>query len=120
VLVFHCKSCDYTEDADPSAWCVYRNEVHHTSKERTVILQVRPMRATHPPPAHILAGIGGFAPVAACRRDKRQFSVLHLALWAAAAELAWQHAQQMRLLSSGIMCHEGRACCCSVYLCSRS
>ena len=42
MLVFHCKSCDYTEDADPSAWCVYRNEVHHTSKERTVILQVRP------------------------------------------------------------------------------
>jgi len=41
VLVFHCKSCDYTEDADPSDWCVYRNEVHHTSKERTVILQVR-------------------------------------------------------------------------------
>jgi len=40
VLVFHCKSCDYTEDADPSDWCVYRNEVHHTSKERTVILQV--------------------------------------------------------------------------------
>ena len=44
VLVFHCKSCDYTEDADPSDWCVYRNEVHHTSKERTVILQVRPVR----------------------------------------------------------------------------
>ena len=44
MLVFHCKSCDYTEDADPSDWCVYRNEVHHTSKERTVILQVRRVR----------------------------------------------------------------------------
>ena len=33
------RNCGYQEDADPSNWCVYRNEVHHTSKERTVILQ---------------------------------------------------------------------------------
>lgn len=38
-LVYRCKNCGYVEDADPSNWCVYRNEVHHTSKERTVILQ---------------------------------------------------------------------------------
>ena len=42
VLVYHCQNCGYQEDADPSNWCVYRNEVHHTSKERTVILQVSP------------------------------------------------------------------------------
>jgi hypothetical protein len=28
------------EDADPADWCVYRNEVHHTSKEKSVVLQV--------------------------------------------------------------------------------
>ena len=27
--------------ASVCSWCVYRNEVHHTSQERTVILQVR-------------------------------------------------------------------------------
>ena len=42
MLVYHCQNCGYQEDADPSNWCVYRNEVHHTSKERTVILQVSP------------------------------------------------------------------------------
>lgn len=39
-LVMSCR-CGYQEDVDPSRWCVYRNEVHHTSKERTVILRVR-------------------------------------------------------------------------------
>jgi DNA-directed RNA polymerase subunit M/transcription elongation factor TFIIS len=39
-LVVSCR-CGYQEDVDPSRWCVYRNEVHHTSKERTVILRVR-------------------------------------------------------------------------------
>lgn len=34
-------SCPYQEDADPSDWCVYRNEVHHTSREKSVVLQVR-------------------------------------------------------------------------------
>ena len=38
-LVVSCR-CGYQEDVDPSRWCVYRNEVHHTSKERTVILRV--------------------------------------------------------------------------------
>ena len=32
--------CCLQEDADPSDWCVYRNEVHHTSKEKSVVLQV--------------------------------------------------------------------------------
>lgn len=40
VLVFFCRSCNYQEDADPSEWCVYRNEVHHTAKEKNVVLQV--------------------------------------------------------------------------------
>jgi hypothetical protein len=40
-LVVSCR-CGYQEDVDPSRWCVYRNEVHHTSKERTVILRVSP------------------------------------------------------------------------------
>lgn len=40
-------SCPYQEDADPSDWCVYRNEVHHTSREKSVVLQVR----AHPPAA---------------------------------------------------------------------
>lgn len=39
-LVYVCRSCQYREDADPSDWCVYRNEVHHTSKEKSVVLQV--------------------------------------------------------------------------------
>ena len=39
-LVVSCR-CGYQEDVDPARWCVYRNEVHHTSKERTVILRVR-------------------------------------------------------------------------------
>lgn len=37
-LVVSCR-CGNQEDLDPSKWCVYRNEVHHTSQERTVILQ---------------------------------------------------------------------------------
>ena len=41
MLVYFCRSCQYQEDADPSEWCVYRNEVHHTSREKTVVLQVR-------------------------------------------------------------------------------
>jgi len=40
VLVYFCRSCRYQEDADPSEWCVYRNEVHHTSREKSVVLQV--------------------------------------------------------------------------------
>lgn len=39
VLVYFCRSCPYQEDADPSDWCVYRNEVHHTSREKSVVLQ---------------------------------------------------------------------------------
>ncbi|EIE21478.1 DNA-directed RNA polymerase II, 14.5 kDa polypeptide [Coccomyxa subellipsoidea C-169] len=38
-LVYHCRNCGYQEDADPSNYCVYRNEITHTNKERTVILQ---------------------------------------------------------------------------------
>ncbi|KAK9907932.1 hypothetical protein WJX75_000166 [Coccomyxa subellipsoidea] len=38
-LVYHCRNCGYTEDADPSNYCVYRNEIVHTNKERTVIYQ---------------------------------------------------------------------------------
>lgn len=40
--VYFCRSCPYQEDADPADWCVYRNEVHHSSREKTVVLQVRP------------------------------------------------------------------------------
>ena len=40
VLVYFCRSCAYKEDADPSEWCVYRNEVHHTQKEKSIVLQV--------------------------------------------------------------------------------
>ncbi len=43
-LVVSCR-CGYQEDVDPARWCVYRNEVHHTSKERTVILRVRALHA---------------------------------------------------------------------------
>ncbi|DBA72699.1 hypothetical protein WJX82_007126 [Trebouxia sp. C0006] len=44
VLIYACKSCSYEEDADPlnkeyGGWCVYRNEVHHSNKEKTVILK---------------------------------------------------------------------------------
>ncbi|KAI3436071.1 hypothetical protein D9Q98_002129 [Chlorella vulgaris] len=39
VLVYFCRSCQYQEDADPKDWCVYRNEVQHTSREKTVVLQ---------------------------------------------------------------------------------
>lgn len=44
VLVYGCLSCSYEEDADPlnkeyGGWCVYRNEVHHSNKEKTVILK---------------------------------------------------------------------------------
>jgi DNA-directed RNA polymerase II subunit RPB9 len=50
-LVYHCRSCGHTEDADPSDWCVYRNEVHHTSREKSVVLQVRRVsRVPSPPP----------------------------------------------------------------------
>ncbi|KAL6766507.1 RPB9 [Auxenochlorella protothecoides x Auxenochlorella symbiontica] len=38
-LVYHCRSCPYVEAADPSEWCVFRNEVQHTSKEKLVVLQ---------------------------------------------------------------------------------
>ncbi len=40
-LVYVCRSCGYKEDADPKDWCVYRNEVHHTSREKSIVLQVR-------------------------------------------------------------------------------
>ncbi|BDA44701.1 DNA-directed RNA polymerase II subunit RPB9 [Coccomyxa sp. Obi] len=38
-LVYQCRNCGYREDAHPSSYCVYRNEITHTHKERTVILQ---------------------------------------------------------------------------------
>lgn len=38
-LVYTCRSCGYSEDADPSEWCVYRNEVRHSAKEKTIILK---------------------------------------------------------------------------------
>ncbi|EFN53258.1 hypothetical protein CHLNCDRAFT_25864 [Chlorella variabilis] len=38
-LVYFCRSCQYQEDADPKEWCVYRNEVQHTSREKSVVLQ---------------------------------------------------------------------------------
>lgn len=41
VLVYTCRNCGFTEDAPTTEWCVYRNEVHHTSKEKSVVLQVR-------------------------------------------------------------------------------
>lgn len=39
-LVYFCRSCGYQEDVETSEWCVYRNEVHHTAKEKNVVLQV--------------------------------------------------------------------------------
>ena len=39
-LVYVCRNCPYVEAADPSDWCVYRNEVQHSSKEKLVVLQV--------------------------------------------------------------------------------
>lgn len=39
-LVYHCRNCGYQEDVAPGEWCVYRNEVHHTAKEKNVVLQV--------------------------------------------------------------------------------
>lgn len=44
-LVYFCRSCGYQEDAHPSEWCVYRNEVQHTSREKSVVLQVGAGRA---------------------------------------------------------------------------
>lgn len=38
-LVYQCRNCPYVEDADPSEWCVYRNEIQHSSKEKLVVLQ---------------------------------------------------------------------------------
>lgn len=40
-LVYFCRSCGYQEDVEPTEWCVFRNEVHHTAKEKNVVLQVR-------------------------------------------------------------------------------
>ena len=36
--------CPVQEDANPNdqesgSWCVYRNEIHHTTKEKTVVLK---------------------------------------------------------------------------------
>ena len=39
VLVYYCRGCGYKEDAAPSDWCVFRNEVHHTSREKAIVLQ---------------------------------------------------------------------------------
>lgn len=39
VLTFVCRACGYVEDAPPSEWCVYRNEVHHSTREKLVVLQ---------------------------------------------------------------------------------
>ena len=39
-LIYVCRNCGYKEDAAPSDWCVYRNEVHHTSREKSIVLQV--------------------------------------------------------------------------------
>ena len=44
-LVYFCRSCGYQEDVEPTEWCVYRNEVHHTAKEKNVVLQVRTSQA---------------------------------------------------------------------------
>jgi DNA-directed RNA polymerase II subunit RPB9 len=52
-LVYICRSCGYKEDADPSEWCVYRNEVHHTSREKSVVLQVRRAAAAAAAAAHL-------------------------------------------------------------------
>lgn len=38
-LVYECRNCHNREDVPQSEWCVYRNEVHHTHQERTIILQ---------------------------------------------------------------------------------
>ncbi|GAB4821808.1 hypothetical protein N2152v2_008854 [Parachlorella kessleri] len=38
-LVYFCRSCGYQEDVETTEWCVYRNEVHHTAKEKNVVLQ---------------------------------------------------------------------------------
>ena len=38
-----CRNCGYAEDAPPDNWCVHRNEIHHSHRERTVVL--RDMRA---------------------------------------------------------------------------
>jgi DNA-directed RNA polymerase II subunit RPB9 len=38
-LVYYCRGCGYKEDAAPSDWCVFRNEVHHTSREKAIVLQ---------------------------------------------------------------------------------
>mmetsp|Transcript_14974 Transcript_14974/g.42044 ORF Transcript_14974/g.42044 Transcript_14974/m.42044 type:complete len:116 (-) Transcript_14974:624-971(-) len=37
-LVYYCKNCSYTEDADEVDWCVYRNAVKEV-KDKTVITQ---------------------------------------------------------------------------------
>lgn len=41
-LIYFCRGCGYKEDVDPSEWCVFRNEVHHTSREKAIVLQVCP------------------------------------------------------------------------------
>ena len=38
-LVYYCKNCSYTEDAEEADWCVYRNAVKEV-KDKTVITQV--------------------------------------------------------------------------------
>ncbi|KAK9792281.1 hypothetical protein WJX73_010126 [Symbiochloris irregularis] len=39
VLIYVCRNCGYSEDAPSDNWCVYRNEIKHSQRERTVILQ---------------------------------------------------------------------------------
>lgn len=43
-LVYVCRSCNHKVDADPTDYCVYRNDVHHTSGEKTTVLQVSERR----------------------------------------------------------------------------
>ena len=38
VLTYCCRHCQHVEDVPPTEWCVYRNEIVHTSQDKTVIL----------------------------------------------------------------------------------
>jgi DNA-directed RNA polymerase subunit M/transcription elongation factor TFIIS len=73
VLVYFCRSCQYQEDADPKDWCVYRNEVQHTSREKTVVLQVRPRldEHTHAWAALLLVAAASHGVLAASQQQHR-------------------------------------------------
>lgn len=40
ILVYFCKNCGYELRVPSAEYCVYVNEVRHSVKERTIILQV--------------------------------------------------------------------------------